>query len=668
MLILPIALGALLYGGGYIAQFLYNYDVWQAAGGVFGTAPEFPDGNFFACIAAVFRWPYGLYGVGGCIAALAVLVFMVMRMGYSETGAYDRERNLIYSNKGTYGTAGFMTKKELKGVLDLVPNIRKHPGIILGEIDGEAICVPLKTRFNGNLAVYGASGSKKTRAFCMNMILQSAARKSSLVICDPKSELYEKSSAYLRDQGYTVKVFNLVTPAASDSWNCLSEIEGQELMAQLFCDVIIKNTGSERGDHFWDNAELNLLKALVLYVERGYPPEKRNIGEVYQLLAMSSEKELNAIFDVLDISHPAKAPYSIFKQSSESVRGGVIIGLGSRLQVFQNKDIRNITGYDEIDLELPGKQPCAYYCITSDQDSTFDFLSSLFLSFIFIKLVRYADQNCPGGALPVPVHVLGEELCACGVIPDLSRKISVIRSRNISMSCVFQNLAGLQNRYPQNQWQEILGNCDITLFLGCTDALTAQFISDRTGEASIAVTSKAKQLGTWRISNYTPEYRETSGVGKRKLMTMDEVLRMDVDRALVILRGRNVLEVDKYDYSKHPEAKKLHPSKAASHIPAWQTAPKSEPKEVKPAPPKARPTRSKPKKSPPPKTVTPAEESPQETVPTADPAKTAAVSVPAAVPKAEPSAPPAAQPAPKKRVVTATKDSILSKPKLKKEE
>ncbi len=630
--------------------------MWQAAGGIFGTAPEFPDANFFACIAAVFRWPYGLYGVGGCVAALAVLVFMVMRMGYSETGAYDRERNLIYSNKGTYGTAGFMTKKELKGVLDLVPNIRKHHGIILGEIDGEVICVPEKTRFNGNLAVYGASGSKKTRAFCMNMILQSAARRSSLVICDPKSELYEKSSAYLRDQGYTVKVFNLVTPAASDSWNCLSEIEGQELMAQLFCDVIIKNTGSDRGDHFWDSAELNLLKALVLYVERGYPPEKRNIGEVYQLLAMSSEKELNAIFDVLDISHPAKAPYSIFKQSSESVRGGVIIGLGSRLQVFQNQDIRNITGYDEIDLELPGKQPCAYFCITSDQDSTFDFLSSLFLSFIFIKLVRYADQNCPGGALPVPVHVLGEELCACGVIPDLSRKISVIRSRNISMSCVFQNLAGLQNRYPQNQWQEILGNCDITLFLGCTDALTAQFISDRTGEASIAVTSKAKQLGTWRISNYTPEYRETSGVGKRKLMTMDEVLRMDVDRALVILRGRNVLEVDKYDYSKHPESKKLRPSKAASHVPAWQTAQKSAGrKEVIPAPPKPKPARkskASSRKTPPPKTAVPAE-TPAKVIAPEDTQPVTATSAPTEPPV----------PAPKKRVVTTTKDSILSKHK-----
>lgn len=640
--------------------------MWQAAGGTFGTAPEFPDGGFFACLAAVFRWPYGLYGVGGCVGALAVLVFMVMRMGYSETGEYDRTRNLIYSNKGTYGTAGFMTKRELKGVLDLVPNIRKHHGIILGEIDGEVICVPEKTRFNGNLAVYGASGSKKTRAFCMNMILQSAARRSSLIICDPKSELYEKSSAYLRDQGYTVKVFNLVTPAASDSWNCLSEIEGQELMAQLFCDVIIKNTGSERGDHFWDNAELNLLKALVLYVERGYPEDKRNIGEVYQLLAMSSEKELNALFDVLPISHPAKAPYSIFKQSSESVRGGVIIGLGSRLQVFQNRDIRNITGYDEIDLELPGKQPCAYYCITSDQDSTFDFLSSLFLSFIFIKLVRYADQNCPGGALPVPVHVLGEELCACGVIPDLSRKISVIRSRNISMSCVFQNLAGLQNRYPLNQWQEILGNCDITLFLGCTDALTAQFISDRTGEASIAVTSKAKQLGTWRISNYTPEYRETSGVGKRKLMTMDEVLRMDIDRALVILRGKKVLEVDKYDYSKHPESKKLRASKAASHIPAWQSEQQKAAQAAAPAPAKPKPPRPKApaKKAAPAKPPAPPKPPKPEPTP---PAPAEAPREPAQEP-APPPPPPrrsAAKPAQKSgpRVVTATKDTILSKPK-----
>lgn len=307
---------------------------------------------------------------------MALLILMVMKMGASDNGEYDRERNLIYSRKGTYGTAGFMTRKELKGVLDLVPDVRKHHGTILGLLDGQIVCVPEKTRLNSNLAVYGASGSKKTRAFCINRILQAASKPTgeSLIICDPKSELYEQTSTYLRDKGYIVKVFNLVTPHSSDSWNCLAEIEGQELMAQLLCDVVIKNTGSERGDHFWDNAELNLLKALVLYVEQGYPADKRNIGEVYTLLTMSSEKELNSLFDVLPVDHPAKAPY-----------------------------------------------------------------------------------------------------------------------------------------------------------------------------------------------------RETSGVGRRRLMTMDEVLRLDIDRALVIVRGKKVLEVDKYDFSNHPESKKLHPSKASAHVPAWQS-------------------------------------------------------------------------------------------------
>ena len=579
---------ALLYGGGYIAQFIRNYTEWQNSGAVMGdgTSPQMPTFAIGECFRAMFTMPYGIIGIAICVLVLGLLVFMVMRMGFGDKGEYDRDRNLIYSKKGTYGTAGFMPEKEISEVLDVVSDVRKHTGTILGKLNGKAICVPKETRLNANIAVYGASGSMKTRAFCINRILQSAARGESLIITDPKSELYEKTSEYLRSKGYVVKVFNLVSPESSDSWNCLCEIEGDELMAQLFCDVIIKNTGSERGDHFWDNAEMNLLKALVLYVEQGYPSDRKNIGEVYRLLTLNSENELNTLFDKLPISHPAKAPYVIFKQASETVRTGVIIGLGSRLQVFQNSKVKSITAYDEIDLELPGKQPCAYYCITSDQDSTFDFLSSLFLSFVFIKLVRYADKNCEGGKLPVPVHVLGEELTACGVIPDLSRKISVIRSRNISMSCVFQNLAGLQNRYPYNQWQEILGNSDIQLFLGCVDELTAKYISDRAGEVSIAVTSKAKQLGTWRVSDYTPEYRETSGVGKRKLLTMDEVLRLPINQALIIIRGRKVLQVDKYDYTCHPEADKLVMCKASEHMPEWVKRPKPTEKETPEQPPK----------------------------------------------------------------------------------
>jgi len=500
-----------------------------------------------------------------------VLLLLVMRIGYSDAGEYDEDRNFTYSAKGTYGTSGWMSRKEMAGVLELVADLRRYQGIVLGMLERKAVCVPEKTRLNSNLAVYGASGSMKTRSFCMNRILQGVSRGESLVICDPKSELYEKSSEYLRDKGYTVRVFNLVSPENSDSWNCLCEVEGQELMAQLFVDVIIKNTtGGGKGDHFWDSAEMNLLKALVLYVDKGYPPENRNMGQVYQLITLNSETALNSVFEVLPINHPAKAPYSLFKQASDSVRSGVIIGLGSRLQVFQSELIKKITARDEIDLELPGQKPCAYFLVTSDQDSTFDFLASLFLSFVFIKLVRYADRNCEGGRLPVPVHVLGEELTACGTIPDLSRRLSVIRSRNISMSCVFQNLAGLQNRYPLNLWQEILGNCDVQLFLGCTDPLTAEYVSSRTGLASVAVSSKSKQLGTWRISNYTPEYRETSGVGKRPVLTPDEVLRLPIDEALVIIRGKKTLKVDKMDYSKHPEYPLLRSCKASAHIPEWR--------------------------------------------------------------------------------------------------
>ena len=308
--------------------------------------------DFFTCLASVFHPPYGVYGVLICIGLLAILLLMVMRMGYSDTGEYDTDRNFIYSAKGTYGTSGWMSRKEMAGVLDLVPDLRKHKGVVLGMLDNKAVCIPENPHINGNLAVYGSSGSMKTRSFCMNRILQAAVRGESLIISDPKSELYEKSSEYLRDQGYCVKVFNLVNPENSDSWNCLSEVEGQELMAQLFVDVIIKNTiNNGKGDHFWDSCEMNLLKALVLYVDQSYAEQNRNIGEVYRLLTLSGESDLDSLFENLPPTHPAKAPYSLYKQASDTVRSGVIIGLGSRLQVFQSELIKKITTRDDYDIE-----------------------------------------------------------------------------------------------------------------------------------------------------------------------------------------------------------------------------------------------------------------------------------------------------------------------------
>lgn len=537
-----------------------------------------------------------------CLLVFGLLIFIVMRMGWGNKGTYDKERNLTYSDKGTYGTSGFMDDVEMLQVLELVSDITKSRGVILGLLYGKAVCLPENTRMNRNVAVFGASGSMKSRAYARNVVFQCVARGESLIITDPKSELYGDLCNYLIANGYIVRVFNLINPENSDSWNCLAEIEGQEIMAQLFSDVIIKNTGSTKGDHFWDNAEMNLLKALVLYVDQGFPPEGKNIGQVYKLLTLNSEKELNSLFDMLPITHPAKAPYNIFKQASDTVRSGVIIGLGTRLQVFQNKLIRQITSYNEISLTQPGKEKCAYFCITSDQDSTFDFLSSLFMSFVFIKLVRYADKYGNSGKFPVPVHILADELANGGcTIADLTKKISTIRSRHLSISCIFQNLPQMQNRYPDNQWQEIIGNCDTQLFLGCTDEMTAEFISNRSGDVSIVVSTEAKQLNTWRVSDYTPEYRETHSIGKRKLMTPDEVLRLPLDQALIILRGQKVLKVGKYDYTLHPESKKLSLCRASDHVPQWRKLPASEePDFTNLMKPKAKPKKPKaPKKSAP---------------------------------------------------------------------
>lgn len=576
--LLPGVILPLLYAAGYVTQFFINYNRWLENGNSPGStvSPGFPSPTIPACARALVIFPYNLYGVLLCLLLAGLLILMVMRMGYGDKLEYDRERNLKYSDQGAYGTSGFMTEDEMGKVLELIKDVRFTRGIILGKLDNTAVCLPEKTRMNRNIAVYGASGSMKSRAFVRNLVFTCVARGESLIVTDPKSELYEDMAVYLEENGYTVRVFNLVNPENSDSWNCLMEIEGQETMAQLFADVIIKNTGSGKPDHFWDNAELNLLKALVLYVEQGFPPEGKNIGQVYKLLTNTSEQELNSLFDMLPVSHPAKAPYSIFRQASDTVRSGVIVGLGSRLQVFQNKLIRQITSCNEINLTRPGYEKCAYFCITSDQDSTFDFLSSMFMSFVFIKLVRYADKHGTGGRLPVPVQIIADELANIGVIPDLTKKISTIRSRSLFLACVFQNLPQMQNRYPLNQWQEIIGNCDTQLFLGCTDELTANFISERTGDITIGVSSHAKHLNTWRVSDYTPEYRETSSIGKRKLLTMDEVLRFPLDQALIILRGQKVLKVEKFDYSLHPESKKLTPRKATEHIPEWRMLPDAE--------------------------------------------------------------------------------------------
>lgn len=540
--------------------------------------------NPFICFGTALSTTMGWTVIGGVGLLLAGALYFKKINASSES--LEDERNFTKSKKGSYGTSGWMTDLELKEVLKLtkLSAVDGDIGTILGMKDGKIVSLPMDSRLNKHTAIFGASGTGKSRCFVRPQILQCSARGESLIITDPKGEIYADAAAFLRSEGYNVKVFNLVDPQFSDSWNCLLEIckaDGQkELMAQTFADVVIKNTmQGGKGDHFWDNAEMNLLKALILYValgeERDNPDgtpnvASKNIGAAYELLTSCDEKKLNQMFDKLPISHPAKQPYGIFKQSSESVRGNVIVGLGSRLQVFQSDIVRKITTYDEIDLEAPARQKSAYFVIMSDQDATLDFLSSLFFSFLFIRLVRYADVKGKDGKCDIPVNFILDEFPNIGSIPDFTKKLSTIRSRELRVAVIFQNIAQLQNRYPMGLWEEIIGNCDTQLFLGCTDQMTSKFISDRTGEMTIEVVSQGIQKKSIALTQSIPDYRENKSIGKRVVLTPDEVLRLPNNNALVIIRGQKVLKVDKFDYSKHPAKDKFVHEYIRDHVPEWK--------------------------------------------------------------------------------------------------
>lgn len=521
---------------------------------------------------------YAVTHVGGwlgIVAALALLnycAYWLKRNLFVSNNTHDEERNFDYSDKGAYGTSGWLTEEEKAKVLNEYSSANLTNEIILGTNEsGHVITIPNDAKMNRHIAVYGASGTGKSRSFARNYILQIMKRGESLVITDPKGELYGTMAQALRDAGYTVKMLNLVNLNYSDAWNCLREIDGDEVNAQIFADVIIQNTsGKGASNDFWSQCEMNLLKALCLYVER-HPALDTTMEEVYRLITTKTPVELDRLFDELPFdeqNQAAKSAYNIYRQAGENVKGGVIIGLGSRLQIFQSKVVCKITNSEEINLTLPGKEKCAYFCITSDQHKAFDFLAVLFYAMLFIKLVNYADLQ-PGAHCQIPVNFLLDEFPNIGAIPDFTKKISTIRSRWLNVALIFQNIAQLQNRYPFGQWEEILGNCDAHLFLGCTDATTAKFISDRTGIVTIGVSSQSHDARR-RLSLVPMEIKQSESIGKRNLLTPDEVLRLPNTQELILLRGQKPLKALKFDYSKHPDAAKLRDCSVTDHIPEWK--------------------------------------------------------------------------------------------------
>ena len=545
--------------------------------------------NPFTCIAAVFT-PQGL----GVLIFIAIMYVLISgKWTYLITGVKitKDDRNFFVSSEGTHGTSGWMTKQEQKKIL-VSDSADKLPTPILCKLrenDANTGYVGLRgdSGLNKHILIYGATGAGKSRGFVKPYILKMVQMKNSgqnpqsMIIVDPKAELFEQYSEFLRNNGYVVKALNLLDMENSDGWNCIGETQGDVDMVQSVAEIIIRNT-SEDGQKadFWDKAEGNLLIALILYVQSMRDPitnellplHERSLGTIYKILSSESAKSLDMKFQRLPLDHPARGPYGIFKQAASNLWGNVFIGLGSRMNVFQNKLVDKITKYHEIDLELPGKEPCAYFCIISAQDTAYEFLSSLFFSMLFKKLSDYARKHGDErGRLPVEVNFVMDEFCNVGKLLDFKKTISVVRGYGINCQIVVQSIAQLSDRYPIKEWEEIVGNCDTQLVLGCNDMMTSEYISKRCGNVTIQLTnSMAPQTPLFSpITREVTGYRETKSNNQRPLMYPEEILQMDNKECLLLIRGQKPLKGLKIIPDELSSYKELKYTRVSEYIPKW---------------------------------------------------------------------------------------------------
>lgn len=549
--------------------------------------------NPVKCLAAVFT-PQGV----GVIFFLFIMYALISgKWLHLITGVKitKDERNFFVSNEGSHGTSGWMTKKERvkileSGTADELPCtiLCKTKDSGFSDEFSEYLGLRSDSGLNKHIIAYGATGSGKSRGFVkplmlkMAQLLEAGKSKQSMIIVDPKAELFEQYSEFLKDCGYTVRAFNLLDMENSDGWNCIGETEGNVDMVQSVAETIIRNT-SEDGQKadFWDKAEQNLLIALILYVQSMRDPvtnellpiHERSLGTIYKILSSESAKSLDAKFQRLPLDHPARGPYGIFKQAASNLWGNVFIGLGSRMNVFQNKLVDKITKYHEIDLELPGKQPCAYFCIISATDTAYEFLSSLFFSMLFKKLSDYARKHGDErGRLPVEVNFVMDEFCNVGKLLDFKKTISVVRGYGINCQIIVQSIAQLSDRYPVKEWEEIVGNCDTQLVLGCNDMMTSEYISKRCGSVTIQLTnSMAPQTPLFSpITREVTGYRQTKSNNTRPLMYPEEILQMDNKECLVLIRGQKPLKGLKIIPDELSDYKRLRYSRVADYIPKWR--------------------------------------------------------------------------------------------------
>ena len=415
-----------------------------------------------------------------------------------------------------------------------------------------------KNARNKNVLIVGGSGSGKTRFWLKPNLMQC---HSSYVVTDPKGSIVVECGKLLQRKGYKIKILNTINFKKSMHYNPFAYIKSEKDILKLVTTLIANTKGDGKGgDDFWVKAETLLYTALIGYIYFEAPENEQNFSTLIEFINASEVREddedfknpVDLMFDALeekDPEHFAVRQYKKYKLAAGKTAKSILISCGARLAPFDIRELREITAYDEMELDTLGDRKTALFIIISDTDDTFNFLVSMAYTQLFNLLCDKAD-DVYGGRLPIHVRCLIDEAANIGQIPKLEKLMATIRSREISACLVLQAQSQLKALYKDNA-DTIIGNCDSMIFLGGKEKTTLKDLSETLGKETIDMFNTSDTRGTQR--SYGLNYQK---LGK-ELMSMDELAVMDGGKCILQLRGVRPFLSDKYDITKHPNYKYL---------------------------------------------------------------------------------------------------------------
>ena len=412
-------------------------------------------------------------------------------------------------------------------------------------------------RRNLNVLVVGGSGAGKTRFYAKPNIMNA---NTSLIVLDCKGEILRDTGGLLEANGYDIKVLDLINMEKSHCYNPFAYLRNdndiQRLVTNLFKNTTPK--GAQSQDPFWDQAAQMLLLALVFYLHYEAPPEERNFSMVMEMIRAGEVREdddtyqspLDELFDRLEMRNPehiALKYYRNYRSGSGKTLKSIQITLVSRLEKFNLESLAGMTQTDEMELWSLGEKKTAIFAVIPDNDSSFNFIVGLLYTQLFQQLYYQADV-VHGGRLPVHVHFVMDEFANVALPDEFDKLLATMRSREISVSIIIQNLAQLKALF-EKQWESLVGNCDEFLYMGGNEQSTHEYVSKLLGKETIDTNTYGQSKG--RSGSYSTNWQLTG----RELLMPDEVRMLDNQYALLFIRGERPVRDLKYDILKHPNIK-----------------------------------------------------------------------------------------------------------------